>query len=317
MTDWTSHWHAVSTAVLLGTERRDVPPHPAAGEATVLAVRDVVLDAEVHRPVPGRGEPDPARRAVRLLAAGTVARRAGIRPGPTVEALVVDAVDPRPVIGVGAVDLWHRILTDWPALDEEFVVRVLAAGQRLAPDLVPLMLQRWRGSPLAHARVRAAAGPVADWLVSLSPGLAGRGRVAADADLRVLAVPTVTPDLAAAIAALEHEAADPRPLTRLVCAAAFADRIVVANAVRSLSPRGLVALLDALEPRPGDPLTPGLAPAARDLAALRLALWRALPPPEPDVTTDRSNRTPSPDTPSLDTPSPDTLYLDTEEGFPE
>ncbi|MEY2755728.1 MAG: hypothetical protein RJB65_2086 [Actinomycetota bacterium] len=277
MTDWSTYWHDVSTAALLGTERRTVPAHPAAGDPTVVGVRDVVLDAESHRPVPSRGDVDPARRAVRLLAAGTIARRAGVRPLASVDPLVLGATDHRSEISADVVRLWHRILADWPGLDEEFVVRVLGAGQRLAPDLVPPMLHRWRGSPVAHARVRAAAGPLADWLVGLSPGLACRGRVPSGADLCALAPLAVTPELALAVAAVDGDTADPRPLLRLVTTAVFADRIVVANAVRSLSPSGLVALLDALEPRRGEPISVGLAPAVRDLAGLRLALLRSLP----------------------------------------
>jgi len=285
-TDWPTYWHGASTAALLGTERRAVPAHPASGEATVMAVRDAVLDAETHRPVPTRGEADPARRTVRLLAAGTVARRAGLRPSLPVDALVLGERDRRPEIGAHVAGLWHRILSDWPGLDEEFVGRVLGSGQRLAPDLVPPMLQRWRGSTVAHARVRAAAGPLADWLIELSPGLACRGRLPAGANLMALVPPTITPDLALAVAAVDGDTPDPRPLLRLVTTAVFADRIVVANAVRSLSQDGLVALLAVLEPRRGEPIATGLAPAVRDLAALRLTLLRALPAdtlsPEPE-----------------------------------
>lgn len=301
MTDWATQWHAISTAALLGTERRSVQVHVDGAESTVLAVRDVVLDAETHRPVPQRGEPDPARRTVRMLAAATVAQRAGMVSRAAIDPLVLAVPDRRPVISSAVVRLWHTILSDWPALDEEFVVRVLASGQRLAPDIVPTMLARWRGSILPHTRVRAAAGPLADWLLTVSPGLAARGRVAADADLLVLTPPTLTPDLAAAVAAVEAvetAEAGTRHLTRLVCAAAYADRIVVANAVRSLSPAGLLALLRALEPRRGDPLTPGLAPAARDLAALRRDLYDALPPAGIDQ-------------------HPDTLSRAHQEGIPE
>lgn len=280
MTEWSDLWHATTTAVLLGTERRAVPDPFVGDDATsaVAAVGDTVLDVETHRPVPHRGEPDPARRAMRLLAAGTVAQRAGLRPAPALDPCRVTDTDPRPVVDGAAAAAWHRIRLDWPVLDEEFVVRVLASGRRLPPDLVPSMLQRWRSAPLAHARVRAAAGPLADWLIELSPGLAARGRRAVDADLTTLPPLPLTDALAAAVEALEGTPRDVAPLVRAVCHATYAERIVVANAVRMLSAAALEALLGALAPRRGEPLTPGLAPAATDLAALRLGLMRTLPP---------------------------------------
>lgn|GEM_PF-3357552 len=279
MTAWADLWHEVTTAALLGTERRAVPDPLTGPEAAaaVRAVGDTVADAETHRPVPPRGDSDPARRAVRLLAAGSVAQRAGIRPGAPLDPCRTSDTDSRPTVGPVAVELWRRIASEWPVLDEEFVVRVLESGHRLPPDLVPGMLRRWHGSPLAHARVRAAAGTLADWLIELSPTLATRGRVAADADLTILPAPPVTEALGIAVDALEAADPDPRPLVRAVCNGSFAERIVVANAVRTLSVRSLELLLAALAPRRGEPVTLGLAPAAADLAALRLSLARALP----------------------------------------
>ncbi len=152
------HWRELVTTSMLGTDRRD-PPVP------VGPLADVVADAL---------RPAPSERMLAQVAACTAIRRAGVLPGPPVARLQGPDVDERPVCIPAAIERWHHITVSWPVLEDEWMLTLIVNGWRVAPELVPAILQRHRSDPLRRARAEVACGPLASWLVGHVPELAAR-----------------------------------------------------------------------------------------------------------------------------------------------
>jgi hypothetical protein len=75
-----------------------------------------------------------------LVAATTAVRRAGVVPGPLLDELAIpDGDDRRPCVPA-AVDRWHHITASWPVLEDEWMLTLVTAGWRIAPELLPAML---------------------------------------------------------------------------------------------------------------------------------------------------------------------------------
>ena len=185
-----AYWAALVSAAVLGTDRRD-PPEPPAGDLADLAADD--------------RRPDPAGRLLQQATAVTVARRAGLRAVacrlPSGGEPPAPAMDPRPVTPPSATHTWLALVTDWPVLEDEWLLAVVASGRRLAPELVVDVLRRHRGDPVRHARARLAAGPLGEWMVARSPRLrAVSGRAVSPTEVSTLPELAVTPDLAPLLA---------------------------------------------------------------------------------------------------------------------
>jgi hypothetical protein len=248
-------WQEMLTVALLGTDRREPPP-PAAGLLADLAA-DEPRDS-------------PAQRLLQLAAATTVLRRAGLRPAAAVTPFAPPPDDARPVTPPAATRTWHQIVVDWPVLEDEWLLTVVATGRRLAPELVGPLLQRHRTDAVRRARVYAAAGPLAGWLVSHQPHLAGGGRRAPDPEAvgELPDLPTL-PELAVLRTAPATQVAG-------VVAGMIGDRAVgtshrpvLVNFVARVDPPALTTLAERLDH--ADPASPsiGLAFALADLARLR------------------------------------------------
>lgn len=152
-------WRELVTTALLGTDRRDPPL--AEGELGDLVADSVRID--------------PSSRMLAQVAACTAVRRAGVRPGPRAPRLAPPAVDDRPPCPPAAVSRWHDIIRSWPVLEDEWMVTLVERGWRLAPEIVPSVLQRQRRDPIRRARAIVAAGPLASWLVEHLPELEPAG----------------------------------------------------------------------------------------------------------------------------------------------
>ncbi len=255
-------WSEMLTVALLGTDRRE-PPAPAAGLPADLAA-DEPRDS-------------PSQRMLQQAAAITVLRRAGLRPAAPVAECSSPPPDRRPITPASATHTWRRIVADWPVLEDEWLLVVARDGWRLAPELVGPMLARHRHDATRRARVFAAAGPLAPWLVGHQPDLA--------------AIPGRSPD-AEAIAHLPHlpmlpELAaeldgDGRTVTATVADGlsrgdfGVAHRAVLANFVARVRADVLVGLAVALGQV--DPSRPaiGVAYALADLARLRTTMLAEL-----------------------------------------
>lgn len=193
-----THWVALVSAAVLGTDRRD-PPEAPLGDLSDLAADD--------------RRADPAGRLLQQAAAVTVARRAGLCPA---EAVVSDGsagpvpFDDRPITPPLATQTLRCIVSDWPVLEDEWLLAVVARGYRLAPELVVDVLHRHRGDPVRHARARLAAGPLGEWMLARSPRLrVVSRRVAPPAEVSSLPELAVTPDLAALLAVGPDEPLSP------------------------------------------------------------------------------------------------------------
>lgn len=178
-----THWRELVTAALLGTERR-TPPRPP-----VELVADVVDDGVLL---------DDAARMLATVSAMIAARRAAFVALPAADRLQPpDAGAQRPMTPPAASATWRAIINDWPVLEDEWVLTVIARGYRLAPDVLVAALMRHRNDPVRRARAALAGGPLSVWLIDHVEELAAaNGRtVAAEAvtSLPDLAMP---PDLA-------------------------------------------------------------------------------------------------------------------------
>ena len=250
----SEHWRELVTTALLGTDRRDPP-------SAFGAIGDVVDDI-----VPA----SPSERMLAQVAACTVVRRAAFVPGPGVALPVGPDVDARPECLPTAIDRWHHVCSSWPVLEDEWTIALITNGWRLAGELVPLALRRHRGDPMRHARVRVAAGPVADWLIEQLPDLTCTRAVVVDPErLGELDELPISPDVldllhapgvrvgASVGAGIEHGTfASPH-------------RAVLVNLLARIAPDGLVdvaAALDAVDPRSAGY---GLATVLSDLATTR------------------------------------------------
>lgn len=197
MTSLDTHWRELVAAALLGTDRRE-PPHAPPGPLADLAADDP--------------RPDAPGRVLQQAAAVTVSRRAGLAPVRVDldQVLAPPDADTRPTTSPDATGRWHRIARDWPVLEDEWLVGVLATGRRLSPELVVPLLLRHRGDPVRHLRVRRAAGPLADWLIDWSPRLGTSRRQAVDpAEAAALPELAVTPELASLLAVGPEEPLPP------------------------------------------------------------------------------------------------------------
>jgi hypothetical protein len=259
-----AYWQQMVTVALLGTDRRDPPVPPDGGLA------DLAADEPL---------PSPSQRLLQQVSACTAVRRAGVLPGPAAALVAPPAADPRAVTPPSATVTWRRIVGDWPVLEDEWVLAVVRSGHRLAPELVPPLLARHRTDAVRHARVRAAAGPLGEWMIEWSPRLACSSKQRAVPEL-VAEVPElqITPELVPLLAA------PPRDVVAAVVGGMAAGRLVTShravlvNFVARVAPITLVPLAAAL--RRLDPALPsiGIAFALADLAHLRRHLLTELEP---------------------------------------
>lgn len=180
-------WHELVTAALLGTDRRPPPELPPG----VLA--DLVADAV---------RPDDASRMLAAVAAVAAARRAAFVPLPPVAALQPAPADVRQVISPAAAATWGQVISEWPVLEDEWMLTVITSGHRLAPDVLVAALMRHRSDVVRRARVAVAGGALSAWVIDHVPVLrAGSGRTAAAeavAELPELAIPPELAELRAA-----------------------------------------------------------------------------------------------------------------------
>jgi hypothetical protein len=177
--DLDTHWRELVTAALLGTERRPPPRPPLA------LVSDVVDDG-----VP----PDDAARMLATVSAVVAARRAAFVALPPADRLQPPATAHSRVMTPSAASgTWRTIVSDWPVLEDEWMLAAIGNGYRLAPDVLVAALMRHRSDPARRTRAAVAGGPLTAWLVDHVAGLgAADGRtVPADVvmSLPVLAIP--------------------------------------------------------------------------------------------------------------------------------
>lgn len=259
-----AQWDRLVTAALLGTDRRD-PPEPEG------AVADLVDDTV---------RTEPSQRMLAQVAACAVVRRAGVRPGPPVSRLQPPSDDERPACSAAAVARWHHIVRAWPVLEDEWMLVLLAAHWRAAPELVPTMLRRHRGDPVRRARVLAAAGPLGPWLVDHLPDLASsavRRQVTPEAigELPELPIPA---ELEALLGASGAAAGGAIGAALESGAMGASHRAVLINLVARIDEAGLEPFADVLGAV--EPNAPGhaLATVLVDLATTRRRMLDELDP---------------------------------------
>jgi hypothetical protein len=249
------YWEQMVTVALLGTDRREPPPPPD-GALADLAADDPRATA--------------SQRLLQQVSACTVARRAGVLPAAAVPPVAAPGADPRPITPPPVTSTWHRLIDNWPVLEDEWMLAVVSTGHRLAPELVAPVLARHRNDAVRHARALAAAGPLGQWLIEWSPrlGCAAKVRGATEmvGELPELAiVPELMPVL---WAAPDHAA---RAIASGLDAGSFtiSHRAVLVNLVARMDRRSLPAVAHALDRVDPARDTIGLAFALADLARLR------------------------------------------------
>jgi hypothetical protein len=246
-------WHELVTVGLLGTDRRDPPALPSGPLA------DTVADAL---------RPTPQGRLLTAVAATVVARRCGATPLPPSPALLPPESDDRPTLPPCAAVRWHRIVTDWPVLEAEWLAVAAAAGWRPAPDILVAMLRRHRRSPLLAGAVLAWGGARAAWLVDHVPDLAPSDSQPPPprGELRPLPVP-------AELELLLHGAGDELAATLVAGLASgayrWSHRAVLLNVVARVDPLALPTVIAAL--RAGRDHV-----AEADDDAAPLSMWEAM-----------------------------------------
>ena len=260
------YWEQMVTVALLGTDRRE-PPVPPTGGLADLAADDPL--------------PTASQRLLQQVAACTTVRRAGVLPAPPAALIAAPAPDPRPVTPPSATATWRRLVIDWPVLEDEWVLAVLATGRRLAPELVPPVLGRHRTDVVRHERALLAAGPLGAWMVEWSPRLACTGRrPTSGLELAVHHLPElpIVPELLPLLEAPADQVA--RTLATGLSKATFnaGHRAVLINLVARVNPSSLPAVGAALNSV--DALSPsvGLAYALTELAHLRHHMLTELEP---------------------------------------
>ena len=249
------HWRELVTTAMLGTDRRDPPP-------AIGPLADLVADAL---------RPAPSERMLAQVAACTAIRRAGVLPGPPVTRLQGPDVDDRPICVPAAVERWHHITVSWPVLEDEWMLTLIVNGWRVAPELVPLILQRHRGDPVRRARAEVACGSLAGWLVGHVPELAARTTRATVSPESLGELPElpIAPGLVPLLAAPGSETAG--ALADLIGTGELgaSHRAVVVNLLARVRPDALVPIASALgsigQAAPGY----GLASVLADLATTR------------------------------------------------
>jgi hypothetical protein len=249
------YWREMVTVALLGTDRRD-PPAPPAGGLADLAADDP--------------QPTPSQRLLQQVAGCAVAQRAGVLPGPSAPLLAPPDDDPRPVTPPSTTATWRRVVSDWPVLEDEWLLAVIHTGHRLAPELVVPLLARHRTNATRHARALVAAGPLGQWMIEWSPRLACAARkpavMEAIGELPELAI---VPDLLPVLWASPRQAAHTIAGGLSSGVLGISHRAVLVNLVARINPASLPELGEAIGRV--DPSLPiiGLAFALADLARLR------------------------------------------------
>jgi len=249
------YWRDMVTVALLGTDRRDPPVPPAGGLADLAA---------------DNPQPTASQRLLQQVAGCAVVRRAGLLPGPPVAIVAPPAVDLRPVTPHAATATWRRLVTDWPVLEDEWVLAVIRNGRRLAPELVPELLARHRADATRHARVLVAAGPLGAWMVDWSPRLACASKHRPVAELlgelpELPIVPELLPLLSAPPAQVARTLAAGLSSAQL----GSSHRAVLVNLVARLQPASLPAVAQAIDRVDSSSQSIGVAFAIADLAHLR------------------------------------------------
>ena len=253
------YWNQMVTVALLGTDRRDPPTPPTGGLA------DIAADDP---------QPTPSQRLLQQVAATTAVRRAGLLPGESIATVAPPADDARPITPPSATATWRRIISDWPVLEDEWVLTVVRVGRRLAPELVSPLLARYRTDATRHARALVAAGPLGSWMIDWSPRLACTAKQArnAPAALEMIAeLPSlaIVPEFEQLLTATPAEVA--RTLAAGLASAQFgtAHRAVLVNLLARISPASLPAIAKAIGRVDASSPSIGLAFALADLAHLR------------------------------------------------
>lgn len=268
LTALDAHWAEMVTAALLGTDRRE-PPTPPAGGLADLAADDP--------------RPTPSSRLLQQVAGCMVVRRAGLLPGASVDRLAAPEPDPRPITPPSATATWRRMVADWPVLEDEWMLAVVAGGRRLAPELVPPVLARHRSDIVRHTRALIAAGPLGRWMIGWTPRLDCGAKRPAGLEHAVASLPelAILPELQPLLAGPAGGSrgglvGQPIPEPGAVLGAGLGDarygaghRAVLVNFVARVNPAALGPLVTALQRV--DPSSPsiGIAYALSDLAALR------------------------------------------------
>jgi hypothetical protein len=163
---------------------------------------------------------------------------------------------------------WHRIVTDWPVLEAEWLAVAAAAGWRPAPDILVAMLRRHRRSPLLAGAVLAWGAARAAWLVDHVPDLAPSDSQPPPprGELRPLPVP-------AELELLLHGAGDELAATLVAGLASgayrWSHRAVLLNVVARVDPLALPTVIAAL--RAGRDHV-----AEADDDAAPLSMWEAM-----------------------------------------
>ena len=249
------YWREMVTVALLGTDRRD-PPSPPTGGLADLAADDP--------------QPTASQRLLQQVAGCAVAQRAGVLPGPRARLLETPDDDPRPVTPFSSTATWRRVVSDWPVLEDEWMLSVIQTGHRLAPELVVPMLARHRTDATRHARVVVAAGPLGPWMIDWSPRLACAAKKPAVMEaLGELPELAIVPDLLPVLWASPKQAA--HTIAGGLSSGVFgiSHRAVLINVVARINPASLPELGEAIGRV--DPSLPsiGLAFALADLVSLR------------------------------------------------
>jgi len=251
------HWRELVTTALLGTDRRDPPL--AHGE-----LADLVADSV---------RADPSSRMLAQVAACTAIRRAGVVPGMQVPPLVQPAADDRPACTPAAVARWHHITASWAVLEDEWMLTLIEQGWRLAPEVVPRVLQRQRQDPIRRARALVAAGPLAVWMAEHLPELEPTNmRPPTQIEMeRIGTLPElpVPPELAPLLDASGAEIGGTIAVGLEERTLGEAHRAVLVNVMARCPPGALVDVADVLDAV--DPSSPGrgLASVLADLATTR------------------------------------------------
>ncbi len=258
------YWREMVTVALLGTDRRD-PPAPPSGGLADLAADDP--------------QPTPSQRLLQQVAACTVVRRAGVVAGPPVPTVAPPAADARPVTPPSTTFTWRRVVADWPVLEDEWVLAVIRAGRRLAPDVVPPLLGRHRTDATRHARALVAAGPLGHWMIDWSPRLACTAKQQPVAEmLAELPELPIVPELVPLLSAPPAQVA--RTLADGLNNASFGSshRAVLVNLLARVRPASLPAIAQALDRVNTSSPSIGVALALSDLAHLRHHMLTELEP---------------------------------------
>ena len=262
------YWNQMVTVALLGTDRRD-PPSPPSGGLADIAVDDP--------------QPTPSQRLLQQVAATTVVRRSGLLPAEPIATVAPPADDARPITPAGATATWRRIISDWPVLEDEWVLTVVRVGRRLAPEVVSPILARYRTDATRHARALVAAGPLGSWMIDWSPRLACTAKQARNAPTTLemvaeLPALPIVPEFEQLLTATPAAAA--RALAAGLSAAQFgtAHRAVLVNLLARISPASLPAIATAIGRVDASSPSIGLAFALADLANLRHHMLTELEP---------------------------------------